>query len=325
MSAARTWIFAAAAAVASLALPANASAQAWPARPITLIVPYTAGGATDLYSRALSDFMNRKYGMTVVVENRPGAGGFLGVNAVQTAESSGYTFGYLSSSTVIGYRFLGKDLVIGRDVEAVAQFQVTATITVVNPKVVPVKTLGELVAYLKANPGTNYTTIGVGSLNHMTMSAFARKSGLDVTHIPYKGGAPASAALIAGDVGVGVGMDPQSVLSHIEAGRLLAISSSGKQRLRRLPDLPTVYEAGFPDLGGTTFGGIIAPKNTPPDVLSRFARIIEEATADPTFIERLQKSGSEVNFVDGKAFQDALNAESVRLGKIIVENDIKLE
>jgi tripartite-type tricarboxylate transporter receptor subunit TctC len=157
------------------------------------------------------------------------------------------------------------------------------------------------------------------------MSAFARTRGLDVTHIPYKGGAPASAALIAGDVGVGIGMDPQSVLSHIEAGRLLPLSSSGKPRMRRLPDVPTVHEAGFPDLGGTTFGGVIAPHDTPPAIMSRFTRLIEEASSDPAFVERLQKSGSEVSFADAKAFQDALNAESARLGKIIVENDIKVE
>jgi tripartite-type tricarboxylate transporter receptor subunit TctC len=307
------------------AAPVAAPAQEWPARPITLIVPYTAGGATDLYSRALSDFMNRKHGITVVVDNRPGAGGFLGVNAVQTSQPNGYTFGYFSSSTMIGYKFLGKDLVIGRDVEAVAQFQATATISVVNPRVVSVKTFAELIAYIKAHPGTNYTTVGVGSLNHMLMSAYARKTGLDVTHIPYKGGAPASAALIAGDVGVGIGMDPQSVLSHIEGGRLAALSSSGRQRLRRLPDVPTIHEAGFPDLGGTTFGGIIAPKGTPADIIARFGRIIEEASSDPAFVEKLQKSGSEVNFATGKAFQDALNAESERLGKIIVENDIKPE
>lgn len=315
----------AAAVIACAALPARVFAQEWPARPITLIVPYSAGGATDLYGRALADFMNRKYGYTVVVDNRPGAGGYLGVNAVRTSRPDGVTFGYISSSTMISYRFLGKDLVIGRDVEAVAQFQSTATISVVNPKVVPVKSLGELVAYLRANPGTNYTTVGVGSLNHVTMTAFAKRSGLDVTHIPYKGGAPASAALIAGDVGVGIGMDPQSVLSQIEAGRLVPLASSGRQRLRRLPNLPTVHEAGFAELGGTTFGGIIAPKNTPPDILNRFTRIIEEATRDPAFVERLQMSGSEINFADAKAFQDALNAESDRLGRIIVENDIKPE
>jgi tripartite-type tricarboxylate transporter receptor subunit TctC len=325
MKATRALILAAAALVAALAQPAQGIAQDWPTRPITLVVPYSAGGATDLYSRALADFMHRKYGYTVVVENRPGAGGYLGVNAVQTAQPNGVTFGYFSSSTIISYRFLGKELVIGRDVEAVAQFQATATISVINPKVVPVKSLGELVTYLKANAGTNYTTVGVGSLNHVTMTAFAKKSGLDVTHIPYKGGAPASAALIAGDVGVGIGMDPQSVLSHIEAGRLVALASSGKHRLRRLPDLPTVLEAGFADLGGTTFGGIIAPKNTPPEILSRFTRIVEEATRNSAFIERLQMSGSEVSFADARTFQDALNSESARLGRIIVENDIKLE
>jgi tripartite-type tricarboxylate transporter receptor subunit TctC len=325
MSPSRVAMLAAMVAAASHAAPAQASEQAWPARPITLIVPYSAGGATDLYSRALGDFMNRKYGYTVVVDNRPGAGGYLGVNAVQTAAPTGYTFGYFSSSTMIGYKFMGKELVIGRDVEAVAQFQVTATISVVNPKLVPAKTLAELVAYLRTSPGTNYTTIGVGSLSHMTMSAFARKFGLDVTHIPYKGGAPASAALIAGDVGIGIGMDPQSVLSNIEAGRLVALSSSGKVRMRRLPNVPTVYEAGFPDLGGTTFGGVIAPKNTPAEILERFAQIIEEAASDPAFVEKLQNSGSAVSFAGAKAFQDALNAESERLGKIIVENNIKLE
>jgi len=178
---------------------------------------------------------------------------------------------------------------------------------------------------MKAHPGTNFTTVGVGSLNHMLMSAYARKNGLDVTHIPYKGGAPASAALIAGDVGVGIGMDPQSVLSHVEAGRLVALSSSGKQRIRRLPDVPTIHEAGFADLGGTTFGGIIAPKGTPADIIERFGRIIEDATRDPAFVEKLQKSGSEVSFAGAKAFQDALNTEAGRLGKIIVENDIKPE
>lgn len=320
---ARISIFAAV--VASLTVSAQALAEAWPARPITIVVPYSAGGATDLYSRALGDFMNRKYGYTVVVDNKPGAGGYLGVHAVQTSPPNGYTFGYISSSTMISYKFLGKQLVVGRDIEAVAQFQETATVSLVNPKVVPVKTLGELIAWLKTNPGTNYATVGVGSRNHMMMSAFAKKSSLDVTHIPYKGGAPASAALIAGDVGVGIGMDPQSVLAHIEAGRLVPLASSGRLRMRRLPSLPTVYEAGFPDLGGTTFGGIIAPKGTPAEVLDRMTRIVEEASNDDVFVEKLRKGGSELSFAGAKTFQDDLNAEAETFGRIIAESGIKRE
>jgi tripartite-type tricarboxylate transporter receptor subunit TctC len=305
-------------------LPANAFADAWPSKPITIIVPYAAGGSTDLQTRALGEFMNRKYGYTVVVDNRPGAGGYLGTNAVQTASPNGYTFGYFSSATAIAYKFMGKDLVIGRDVEAVAQAQETSTVTVVNPKTNPSKTFAALIQYLKDNPGTGYTTIGVGSTNHMLMSAFARNKGLDVVHIPYKGGSPATAALVAGDVGVG-SVDPQSVLSSIEAGRLVALASSGKQRMRALPNIQTVHEAGFPELGVTAFGGIIAPKGVPPEILARFAQLLEEATKDPGFVERVERGGSDISFADGKTFENALNAVAEKFGKIIVENNIKLE
>lgn len=305
-------------------LPASAFAEAWPSKPITIIVPYAAGGSTDLQTRALGEFMNRKYGYTVVVDNRPGAGGYLGTNAVQSATPNGYTFGYFSSATAIAYRFMKKDIVIGRDVEAVAQAQETSVVTVVNPKVNPSKTFAALIQYLKDNPGTNYTTIGVGSTSHMLMSAFAQDKGLDVVHIPYKGGSPATAALIAGDVGVGT-VDPQSSLSSIDAGRLVVLASSGKRRMRMLPNVPTVHEAGFPELGLTAFGGIIAPKGVPPEILTRFAQILQEATRDPAFVERVERGGSDISFADGKTFADALNAVADKFGKIIAENRIKLE
>jgi tripartite-type tricarboxylate transporter receptor subunit TctC len=308
-----------------LCMTASATAQEWPSRTITLIAPFAAGGSTDVYSRAFADFVRRKYGYTIVVDNRPGAGGFIGTNAVQTAAPDGYTIGHLSASTAVGFRFIGKELVLGRDVDAVAQYHHTSLLTVVNPSVNPSKTFADLIQYFKDHPGTAYTTFGVGSVSHMLMTAYAKKNGLDVTHIPYKGGAPATTALLGGEIGVAFGMDPGSVIGHIQSGRLVALASSGKERTQKLPNLPTTTEAGFPELSAAPIGGLIAPHGTPPAIMEKLSTMVEEAVKDPAFVTLMQNAGTEVKFASGKQFQDQTNSETEMYAKIMKEYNIKVD
>lgn len=304
---------------------APVQAQPWPSRPITLVMPFSAGGSTDLYGRALAEFASRKYGYTIVVENRPGAGGFIGLNAVRQAAPDGYTIGYFGSTNVIALKFIDKEVVVGRDVQAVGQLATTAVLTVVNPNVNPAKNFRDLISYLRSRPGTTYTTVGVGSMSHMLMTAYASRSGIDVVHVPYKGGAPASTALLGGEIGIGFGLDPQSAMPHVTAGKFIPLAYSAKKRFKALPNVPTVYEEGFSELGAEPFGGLIAPMGVPDEIIRKLEKLLEEATHDPAFVARLESGGAEVSFAPRTEFSRSLNEASERFGKLIREHDIKPE
>ncbi|MEZ5764935.1 MAG: tripartite tricarboxylate transporter substrate binding protein [Xanthobacteraceae bacterium] len=303
----------------------NSNAQGWPTRPITLIMPFAAGGSTDLYGRALAEFASRKHGITIVVENRPGAGGLIGVNAVRQAAPDGYTLGYFGSTNAIALRFIDKGILVGRDVQAIGQIAKTAVITVVNPNANSARSLAELVSYLRLNPGTTYATVGVGSMTHMLVTAFARNNNISVVHVPYKGGAHASAALLGGEIGIGIGLDPQSTLPLIESGQFVALAYSARKRLKALPNVPTVYEQGFPELGAEPFGGLIAPMGVPAAIVSKLEGLLEEATKDSDFIAKAEAGGAQIAFANRNEFSKALNDITEKFGTIVRENNMKPE
>lgn len=219
----------AAAAVGLAGLSANA--QDYPSKDITLVVPYSAGGATDGYTRAFAEFLEKRKNLSPVVENRDGAGGTVGTESLRNSDPDGYTISYLSSSTLLSYAFLGREVTLGEDLDSAGGINETATIWVVNPAVIDVTTMDDLIAYLKANPGTSYASVGVGSTAHLTMIDFAARQGLEVEHIPYRGGAAAMGGLLSGEIGLVAGADPGSALPHIKEGTItaLAIARAGAE------------------------------------------------------------------------------------------------
>jgi tripartite-type tricarboxylate transporter receptor subunit TctC len=298
-------------------------AQDYPSKTITLVCPYAPGGATDGYTRAFADYLERKRGLKVVVENRDGAGGVVGTDYVRNAAPDGYVIEYLSSSTLLSYAFTGKDFEAGKDIDAVGGVNQTTTIWVVNPKVIPVKTLPELIEYLKANPGESYATVGVGSTAHLTMLDFAGKSGIEVEHIPYRGGAAAMAALVAGEIGLVAGSDPASALPQIKAGRVVPLAIAGPNRLDALPDVPTTVELGHPDITTISFGGFAAPHGTPKEITAVIAEWVKDATEDPQFRQRLAVLGTEVVYRDPATLTTDLNQNARHFGAIIKKYNLR--
>jgi tripartite-type tricarboxylate transporter receptor subunit TctC len=300
-----------------LAAPGTACAADYPSKTITLICPYAAGGATDGYSRAFADFLEKKKGIKIIVENRDGAGGTVGTEYVKKAAPDGYTIEYLSSSTLLSYRFINKDVVIGRDIDLASGINESQTLWVVNPKVIAVKTFDELLASLRAHPNTPYGSVGSGSTAHLSMLEFAGKQKLAVEHIPYRGGAAAMQALVSGEIGLVAGADPASALPQIKAGTVVPLAATGPARHPSLPDIPTTSELGYPYNITVSFGGFAVPHGTPDEILRKIEDWSREAAADPTFSERLRLLGTEVKFRDSATVTKDINENTERYGAII--------
>jgi tripartite-type tricarboxylate transporter receptor subunit TctC len=311
-------------AVGMLAASALAAAAEYPERPITLIVPYAPGGTTDVFGRAVADVLSRELGQPVIVENRPGAGGAVGSEQLAAAAPDGYTIGFLSSATFLGINFQGKDFRVGKSLDAIAEYQSSTMLIAVNKSRVPVKTLAELVEWLKKNPGTTYSSSGVGSVNHLSTEAFTKANGISVEHVGYRGAGPAMQALVAGEIEFGSGADRMSAREHIRAGTIVGLATTGKERSPLFPDLQTVHEAGFPELEARAFGGLFAPHGTPTEIIERLAAAVEVATRDPAFLERMKVTGTDVYFTGPAELTESMNAEIDRYKKIVTDLGITI-
>lgn len=234
----------AAAAVGLAGLSANA--QDYPSKDITLVVPYSAGGATDGYTRAFAEFLEKRKNLSPVVENRDGAGGTVGTESLRNSDPDGYTISYLSSSTLLSYAFLGREVTLGEDLDSAGGINETATIWVVNPAVIDVTTMDDLIAYLKANPGTSYASVGVGSTAHLTMIDFAARQGLEVEHIPYRGGAAAMGGLLSGEIGSSQGPTRARRCPISRRERSRRWRSPGRSGTPRCPTCPPPPKRAIP-------------------------------------------------------------------------------
>jgi tripartite-type tricarboxylate transporter receptor subunit TctC len=268
------------AATAGLALPATA--QAWPARPIKLVVPFPAGSSPDLIARVVAEPLGPALGTTIVIDNRPGAGGNVGTGLVAKAEPDGYTLllgqsGPISINPAV-YKDLRYDPV--RDFAPITMTTAYPYILVVNAKL-PVKSLQEFIALAKSKPGSlNYGTTGIGAANHLVTELFSGKAGLKMTHVPYRGTELAVADLVAGQVDVVFG-DPISVLPHMKAGTLRALAVTSRERSAVAPEVPTVAESGYPGFDAIAWHGILAPANTPPIIVKKLNAEIVKALQNP--------------------------------------------
>ncbi len=310
--------------LAALLAGGPASAQ-YPERPIRVIVPFAPGGGADLQTRLLAAAVAPHLGQPLVIENRTGAGGNIGTVAVAQAAADGYTLLASTPAFVINETLYARPgYSVARDFVGVAPWATSPMVLVVTPSL-PVTTLAELVAYARANPGRlTYASGGVGLITHIGQELLKFQQRLDMVHAPYRGQAPAITDLLAGQVHMSMD-SPFSSLPFIRAGRLRALATTGTTRTATLPEVPSVVEAGFPDLVATIWYGLAAPRGTPAAAIARLNAAVQAAQALPETRASLAQNGAEAFTSDAAAHDRFLHAEVARWGAVIRAAEIKVE
>jgi tripartite-type tricarboxylate transporter receptor subunit TctC len=308
------------------ALPAVsrvARAQAYPARPVRLIAPFPPGGSVDLTARLTGQWLSERLGQQVVIENRGGAGGNVGSEAALTSPPDGYTLLLCSVANAISatlYEKLGYNF---REVAPIAGISRAPNVMVVHPSV-PAKSVPEFIAYAKANPGkVNMASSGIGTSIHMSGELFKLLTGVDMQHVPYRGSAPMLTDLVAGQVQVAFD-NLQPSIPHIKAGKLRALAVTTATRSEALPDLPTIGDF-VPGYEASTWNGVVAPKGTPTDIVTRLNREINAGLADSTLKARLAEMGARAT-PGSPADAGKLIAEEIeKWAKVVRAGNLKAE
>ena len=300
-------------------------AQDYPNKPIKLIIPYPPGGATDVIGRIVALKMSEALGQQLIVDNRAGATGSIGAGAAATAAADGYTLllGALTSHSINAALQPNLSFDLAKDFVPIGVVGQVPLVFVVNPKV-PVKTLKELIAYTKANPGVSYASSGNGSPQHMAGELFKSMTQLDMLHVPYKGSGPAMNDLIGGQVQTMIETMPAS-LQHIKAGNLRALAVAMPTRTSNLPDVPTAAEAGLPDFIVTSMFGLLAPAKTPPAVVAKLTAALEKILAAPDTQMRMEAQGVIAGYLNPVDSAKRIKAEIDKWAKVAKDNKIKLE
>ena len=273
----------------------GASAQAWPTKPVTLVVPFPPGGSTDFIARAIGPSLTKTFGQTFIVDNKAGATGTIGAAAVKRAAPDGYTF----LVTSLGPLVIAPHLVKGMQYDALKDFDpITVAVQAPNVLVVPAasphKSLADVVAYEKANPGKmSFASSGNGSSDHLTAELFWLESGTTGLHVPYKGGAPAIADLLGGQVDASF-QNINAIVQHVNAGKLRALAITGDKRSAVLPNVPTLSEAGVKGVDVYSWQAVVGPKGLPADVRTKFHDAVVAALNDPALKAQLTGLGLEV-------------------------------
>lgn len=273
-----------------LLFPLLALAQAYPSKPVRLIVPFPAGGPADIFGRGLAQGMSENLGQPVIVENVGGVGGVLGVDRAAKATPDGYTLALNSASTVSIAPFSLSKMPydVKKDLALITVVVRVPEVLVVHPSL-PVKDLAQLIAYAKANPGkVNFGSAGSGSITHLAGELLKAEAKVDMVHIPYKGAAPAVTDLIGGQVQMGI-FDVPILLGHIRAGKLKALAITSAKRAQTLPDVPTTAELGYPNVTSDNWYGLVAPAATPADVRKRIHAAATAALRNAALIEQYGK------------------------------------
>jgi tripartite-type tricarboxylate transporter receptor subunit TctC len=311
--------------VALLTLLAQpAAAQPFPSKPVVLVVPYAPGGNVDVSARVLQAAIGDALGQPVVIENRPGGAGLIAGDYVARAEADGHTLLVGSNGPVIlGPLTMTKPAYQWEQAFApVSSIAFATNMLLVRPSL-PAGSVHELVDYAQKNPGKlTLATSSVASINHFLGELFRLKAGIKWTEVHYRGNAPAINDLIAGHVDVGFQQLVDS-LQHLQSGKLRALAVPGTRRVAALPAVPTMAEAGFPDVEGITFNGIFAPKRTPKDIVDRLSAAIRTALQKPAAVDQLAALGSEARGSTPEEFSRFLLAETAKWGDLVKKADIK--
>ncbi|RDK10276.1 Bug family tripartite tricarboxylate transporter substrate binding protein [Cupriavidus lacunae] len=307
------------------AVNAPAGAQAWPDKPIRLVVNFPAGGAADTLARGISPGLSEALKRPVVIDNRPGANGIVGGDVVAKAPADGYTFLLTSGGAVAIDPFLYKKMPYDplKDLTPVASVALVRVYLLVHPSV-PAKTLDEFIAYVREHPGKlSYGSAGNGSTPHIAAEMFKRAGKLDAVHVPYKGAAPALSDLLAGQVQFM--FDPGPGLQHVASGKLRLLAVASTKRAAQYPDVPTLAEAGLQDVDGDSTFGVYAPAGTPPGIVERMNREINRTLAGAQLLENVNKLGGAVAPLSIQAFAERQNADRARYGKFIRQAGITVD
>ena len=271
----------------------GAVAQTWPQKPVRVIVPFPPGGTTDAITRLTVEWLTRRFGRTVLAENKPGASGVIAAEYVARAQPDGYTLLMAPLPLMVVVPQISRTPYDPlRDFLPISIVASNAFALAVTDKL-PVATLPELVAYAKERPGTlTYASAGPGTVSHLTMALFLKRADLDMVHVSYKGGGPAVSDLVAGHVSMYFGNFAE-VLPHARGGKVKVLAVSGEHRSLVLQGVPTVAEEGFPGFRTNTWNGLAAPAGTPQAIVERVASAIAAAMKDPDFIKRLESIGAD--------------------------------
>jgi tripartite-type tricarboxylate transporter receptor subunit TctC len=320
----RAFIHLAVGAAALPAVPRVARAQAYPSRPVRIVVGFPAGGATDIQARLMGEWLTQRLGQQFIVENKPGASGNIGTETVAKAPADGYTLLQVVTPHAINaalYSNLNFDFI--RDIAPVICLARLAYVVVVNPSV-PATTLPEFIAYAKANPGKiNYGSAGQGTPQNTACELFKMMTGVNLVHVPYRGGAPAVADLISGHLQV-IFAPVSEAIQQIQAGKLRALAVTTATRLDVLPDVPTVADF-VPGYEASGFGGIGAPKNTPPEIIDMLNKELNAGLADSKVKARIVELGGTVTGGSPAAFGTIISEATEKWAKVIKFAGVKAE
>jgi tripartite-type tricarboxylate transporter receptor subunit TctC len=319
-----------AALVAALVLLATGEscvlAQDWPSKPLRFVMPFAAGGSTDVLTRLLCEHLTVELKTPCVVENKGGAGGNLGGGTVAASPPDGYTF-LISAPGVLAYnKILYREMAFDpdKDLDPICLYAFQPNVLVVHPAL-PVESVKELIAYAKENPRKlNYASGGVGSTSHVAGELFRTMASLEWQHVPYRGTGPSLVDLLAGQVQLTIDNLP-AILPHIKTGALRALAISTDKRVPQLPDLPTIAEAGLPGYAATSWQMVAAPTGTPRPILDRMAATISKLTADPAFRARVADAGAEPaggTVDEARAF---VKQETVKWREVVLKSGAKAD
>jgi tripartite-type tricarboxylate transporter receptor subunit TctC len=310
----RQWITSALVAAVAAFSPITAGA-AWPERPVRIVVPWAPGGSTDIVTRILAADLTKRLGQQFVVENRAGAGAIVGMQFTAQQPPDGYTF--LLNSTGYGYLInKGSNVDLVKSFDSVAMIGLSDSALVVNPHL-PVNTVKDLIALAKKRPGELlYSSSGVGGFPHMNTELFKLMAGVDMTHIPFKGGGPAIADTAAGNTQLQIGSIP-TVIGHVRANRLKAIAVGGSKPNPALPGLPTISESGVPGYQSQIWFGLFGPRALPSAIVSAMHGAVNTALDTPDVIKRLNDQGVDVTKMSTPAFAKLMASEQEKWAKVI--------
>ncbi len=301
-----------------LVFPLLALAQAYPSKPVRLIVPFPAGGPSDLFGRGLAQGMSEHLGQAVIVENVGGVGGVLGVDRAAKAPPDGYTLALNSASTVSIAPFSLSKMPydVRKDLALITVVVRVPEVLAVHPSL-PVSDLAQFIAYAKANPGkVNFGSAGAGSITHLAGELLKAEAKIEMVHIPYKGAAPAVTDLVGGQVQMGI-FDVPVLLGHIRAGKLKALAITSARRAQTLPDVPTTAEAGYPNVTSDNWYGLVAPAATPAEVRKRIHAAASAALRSPALIEQYAKVSGVAAPGTPEGYAALLAAEQAKWSRIV--------
>lgn len=309
--------------LASLSICSPLAAQDYPNRPVRLITPYGSGGATDILARTLAHKLGEGWGQSVVVENRPGASGTMGSEFVARSAPDGYTLQLGTVTTHVLNQILRPTRYDGlKDFVPLATLASSPFLLAVHPSL-KVGSVSDLIAYAKANPGKlSFSSSGVGTSNHLAGELFKAMAGIDIVHVPYKGGTESVLALIRNDVQMLFDPLPSTIIAQAAEGRVIALATTGMKRSAAVPELPTVAEAGLPGYDVTAWFGIFAPAHTPASVVNKIADAIVKASAAPDVLGRLKELGTEPLAIKTTEFQRMMQRDHERWSNLIRERNI---